>query len=59
MGSTVTYRSPDSDAVLLGVVEVVGLEGVPVGEDDRSVVSPLEVHLHICVMEAYPQLLDV
>lgn len=55
----VTHMSPDGDAIFLGVAEVVGFKGVPVGEDDGCVVSPLEVHLHISVMESYPQLVNV
>lgn len=51
--------APDGDAIFLGVAEVVGFKGVPVGEDDRRVVSPLEVHLHISIMESDPQLVDV
>lgn len=54
-----THSSPDGDAIFLSVAEVVGFKGVPVGEDDGRVVSPLEVHLHISVMESNPQLVDV
>lgn len=50
----VTHSSPDGDTIFLSVAEVVGFKGVPVGEDDGCVVSPLEVHLHISVMEPYP-----
>lgn len=58
-GGRVTHRTPDGDTVFLGVAEVVGLKRVPVGEDDRRVVRPLEVHLHVGVMQANPELLDV
>lgn len=50
----VTHSSPDGDAIFLGVAEVVGFKGVPVGEDDGSVVSPFEVHLYISVVETDP-----
>lgn len=49
-----THGSPDGHTILLGVAEVVWFKGVPVGEDDGRVVSPLEVHLHIGVMEPDP-----
>ena len=55
----VTHSSPDGDAILLSVAEVVGFKRVPVGEDDGRVVGPLEVHLHISVVEADPQLVNV
>lgn len=55
----VTHSSPDGDAVLLGVAEVVGFKRVPVGEDDGRVVGPLEVHLHVGVMESDPELVGV
>lgn len=32
---------------------------MPVGEDDGRVVSPLEVHLHVSVMESDPELVSV
>lgn len=32
---------------------------MPVGEDDGRVVSPLEVHLHVSVMEPDPELVSV
>lgn len=50
----VTHRSPHGDAIFLGVAEVIGFKGVPVGEDDRRVIRPLEVHLYVGVMEPYP-----
>lgn len=55
----VTHSSPDGDAIFWSVAEVVGFKRVPVGEDDGRVVSPLEVHLHVGVMEPYPELVDV
>lgn len=55
----VTHSSPDGDAIFLSVAEVVGFKRMPVGEDDGRVVSPLEVHLHISVMESYPQLVNI
>ena len=55
----VTHGSPDGDTVLGGVLEVVGLKGMPVSEDDGRVVCPLEVHLHSRVMETNPQLLHI
>lgn len=59
MRAEVTHSSPDGDAVFLGVAEVVGFKRVPVGEDDGRVVGPLEVHLHVGVVEADPQLIVV
>lgn len=58
-GDGVTHGSPDGDAIFRGVAEVVGFVGVPVREDDRRVVCPLEVHLHVGVVEPDPQLLNV
>lgn len=55
----VTHGSPDGDTVLQGVAEVVGFKRVPVGEDDGRVVGPLEVHLHLGVMQADPELIHV
>lgn len=54
-----THRSPQGHTIFWGVAEVVGFKRVPEGEDDGSVVSPLEVHLHVCVMEANPELLKI
>lgn len=54
-----THGSPDGDAVLQGVAEVVGFKRVPVGEDDGRVVGPLEVHLHLGVVQADPELVHV
>lgn len=55
----VTHRPPDGDAIFLGVAEVIGFKGVPVSEDDGRVVGPLEVHLHVSVMEPNPHLVNV
>lgn len=54
-----THCSPEGHAVFWGVAEVVGFKRVPEGEDDGSVVRPLEVHLHVCVMEANPELPNI
>lgn len=54
-----THRAPDGDTIFWGVAEVVGFKRVPEGEDDGRVVSPLEVHLHVCVMEADPHLPNI
>lgn len=55
----VTHGSPDGDAIFQSVAEVVGLKAVPVGEDDGRVVGPLEVHLHVGVVEADPELVHI
>lgn len=55
----VTHSSPDGDAIFLSVAEVVGFKWVPIGEDNRRVVGPLEVHLHVSVVEPEPELVDV
>lgn len=54
-----THRPPQGHAVLWAVAEVVGFKRVPEGEDDGGVVSPLEVHLRVCVVEADPELLHI
>lgn len=54
-----THRAPHGHAIFRGVVEVVGFKRVPEGEDDGRLVSPLEVHLQVCVMEADPELLNI
>lgn len=59
VGGSDTYGSPDGDAVLQGVAEVVGFKRVPVGEEDGRVVGPLEVHLHLGVVQADPELIHV
>ena len=53
------HRPPDGDTVFLDVAEVVGLKRVPEGEDDGRVVRPLEVHLHIGVVQSDPELFYV
>lgn len=45
-----SHRSPDGHTVFQAVAEVVGLEGVPVGEPHGRPIRPLEVHLQLEVI---------
>lgn len=54
-----THSSPNGDAVFFDIAKIIGFKRVPIGKDDRRVIGPLEVHLHVVVMKSDPQLLNV
>lgn len=59
LGRGSPHRPPDGDTVLEAVAEVVGLEGVPMGEAHEAPVRPLKIHLQFQIVEANPQLLHL
>lgn len=59
LGRESPHRPPDGDTVLEAVAEVVGLEGVPMGEAHEAPVRPLKIHLQFQIVEANPQLLHL